>query len=152
MFQAGSGTPVLGGRSGPDRASGPPRRSSLDLAGVRQLGRKIPSFMKDAQDLNFLVPVSGLRVHSVEKGVGMGGDGAKFAGQIGDQVVPDPVHPGIDDQPVCRRLNLVDQTVGCRRRGHVGEVSPDVDKVLLGGERPDHLSTGVLHIVGGLRP
>ena len=51
-----------------------------DLAVVRQLGRKIPSFMKDAQDLNCLVPVSGLRVHAVEKGVGMDGDGAKFAG------------------------------------------------------------------------
>src|SRR4051795_3825773 len=33
---------------------------SPDLAGVRQLGRKIPSFMKDTQDLNFLAPVSGL--------------------------------------------------------------------------------------------
>src|SRR3954463_6407810 len=107
--------------------------------------------MEDAQDLDFLVPVSGSRVQSVEQRVGMGGGGAKFAGQIGDQVVPNPVHPGIDDQPVCRRFNLVDQTVGCRRRGQVGEVSPDLDKVLLGGERPDYLSTGVLYIVGGLR-
>ena len=77
--------------------------------------------MEDAQDFDFLVPVSGTRVHSVEKCAGMGGGGAKFAGQIGDQVVPDPVHPGIDDQPVCGCLNLVDQTVGCRRRGHVAK-------------------------------
>jgi hypothetical protein len=124
----------------------------LDLAVVRQLGRKIPSFMKDTQDLNFLVPVSGLRVHAVEKGVGMSGDGAKFAGQIGNQVAPDPVHPRIDDQPVCRRFNLVHKPVGCRRRGHASEVAPDLDKVVLGGGRPDHFSMGVNHIVGGLRP
>ena len=68
--------------------------------------------MEDAQDLDFHVPVSGSRVHAVEQGVRMGRDGAKIAGQIGDQVVPDPVHPGIDDQPVCRRFDLVDQTVG----------------------------------------
>ena len=91
-----------------------PLNSGLDLAGVRQLGRKIPSFMQDTHDLNFLAPVSGLRVHAVEKGVRMGGDGAKFAGQIGDQVASDPVHPGIDDQPVCSCFNLVHEPVGCR--------------------------------------
>ena len=78
--------------------------------------------MKDTQDLNFLASVSGSRVHAVEQGVGMGGGGAKFAGQIGDQVVPNPVHPGIEDQPVCHRFNLVDQPVGGRWRGHAGEV------------------------------
>jgi hypothetical protein len=108
--------------------------------------------MEDTQDLNFLASVSGLRVHAVEKGVWMDGDGAKFPGQMGDQVVPDPVHPGIDDQPVCSRFNFVDQPVGCRRRGHAGEVPPDLDQVLLGGERSDHLSTGVFHSVGELRP
>jgi hypothetical protein len=45
---------------------------SLDLAGARQLGRKIPSFMQDSQDLNFLAPVSELQAHAVEKGVWAG--------------------------------------------------------------------------------
>src|SRR3982751_4661005 len=88
--------------------------TGLDLAVVRQLGWKISSLMNNAQDLNFLVPMSGLRVHTVEKGVGGGGNGAKFAGQIGDQVASDPVHPGIDDQPVCSCFNLVHEPVGCR--------------------------------------
>ena len=67
--------------------------------------------MKDTQDLNFLVLVSGLRVHAVEEGVGMGGGGAKFTGQIGDQVAPDTVHPGIDYKPVRSRINLVHKQV-----------------------------------------
>ena len=57
-----------------------PSIQALDLAGIRQFSRKIPPFMDDAQDFDFLVPVSGSRVHSVEQGVRMGGDGAKVAG------------------------------------------------------------------------
>ena len=52
----------------------------LDLAAVGPLGREIPPLMENAQNLDVLAPVGGLRVQSVEQCVGMGGGGAKVAG------------------------------------------------------------------------
>lgn len=70
----------LSGRLGPNRTLGPLGNPGLDLAAVWQLCRNIPPFMEDAQNLDFLVPISGSRVHAVEQRVGMGGGGAKVAG------------------------------------------------------------------------
>jgi hypothetical protein len=60
----------------------------LDLASARQLGQKIPPLMEDAQDLDFLAPVSRSRVHAVEQVIGMNGGGAKFT------FPPEPLRAG----------------------------------------------------------